>query len=215
MNKTKKKIILASITLFNASGVSNVRNQDIAEEAGISLSNFNYHFKTKQELVYAVFDYMEEVIQEDVYGNKVLIRQGQGLDITKAYFEFEEDFRFVYLDTYNIMQTYPKLKERIQQQIEEAIQIIKNLNYMAIGMGFMKPEPKDMPGLYNSFAEQLWINNHFWFAQREVRGIKGNTVLKGLEACFAVSYPYLTEKGVMAYRTFIEDTRLKMEAVEG
>lgn len=211
MNKTKKKIILASITLFNESGVSNVRNQDIAEQAGISLSNFNYHFKTKQELVYAVFDYLASVLQEQVYGNKVLIKKGQGLEITKAYFEFEENFRFVYLDTYNIMQSYPALKERIKQQIEEAIQIIKNLNYMSIGMGFMKPEPADMPGLYDSFAEQIWINNHFWFAQREIRGKNGNTVLKGLEACFAISYPYLSEKGVAAYRAFIEKTRGEVE----
>lgn len=211
MNKTKKKIIIASIQLFNGNGVSNVRNQDIAAAADISLSNFNYHFKTKQELVHAVFDYIGDMLEEQVYGNKVLIRKGQGLDITKAYFEFEENFRFMFLDTYNIMQTYPKLKEPIQRQIEEAIQIIKNLNYMSIGMGYMKPEPADQPGLYDHFAEQLWINNHFWFAQREIRGKTGNTVLKGLEACLAISYPYLTEKGVEAYQTFIEGVREEVE----
>ena len=30
----------------------------------------------------------------------------------------------------------------------------------------MKPEPSDMSGLYEYLAEQIWISNHFWFAQK-------------------------------------------------
>lgn len=204
MNKTKKKIILASITLFNELGLMNVRNQDIAKEAGMSLSNFNYHFKTKQDLVHAVTDYMKDVLQEKVYGNKLLIKEGKGLDITKSYFEFEEEFRFFYLDTYNILQSYPEIKKEMQQQIQEALQVIKNLNYLAVGMGYLKAEPEDMPGLYDQLAEQIWINNHFWFTQMHIRGEEDNIVIKGLRACVAISYPYLTEKGKEAYNAFLE-----------
>jgi len=205
MNKTKKKIILASITLFNELGLMNVRNQDIAKEAGMSLSNFNYHFKTKQDLVYAVTDYMKEVLQEKVYGNKLLIQEGKGLTITKAYFEFEEEFRFFYLDTYNILQSYPEIKTDLQQQIKEAIQVTKNLNYLAVGMGYLKPEPEEMPGLYDQLAEQIWINNHFWFTQMHIRGEMNDIVLKGLKACVSISYPYLTEKGKKVYFGFIDN----------
>lgn len=204
MNKTKRKIILSSIALFNEQGLMNVRNQDIAIKAGMSLSNFNYHFKTKQDLVLAVVEYMKEVLQERVYGNKVLIQEGQGLEITKSYFEFEEEFRFFYLDTYNILQSYPELKIELRQQISEAIQVIKNLNYLAVGMGYLKAEPADMPGLYDQLAEQIWINNHFWFSQMHIRGEEGDHVVKGLKACTAISYPYLTEKGKKAYKAFID-----------
>lgn len=207
MNKTKNKIILAAIILFNEDGVSNVRNQDIAKEAGISLSNFNYHYGTKQDLVYAVCTYMGEILQEKVYGNKILTSQGGGLMITKAYYEFEEEFKFFYLDTYNIIQSYPALKEELKLRIDEAIQIIKNLNFMAVGMGFMKPEPTEMPGLYDKLAQQIWINNHFWFAQMNIRGEKENTVLKGLESNFSILYPYLTQKGIEGHRAFIEETK--------
>lgn len=204
MNKTKKKIILASINLFNEKGLMNVRNQDIAEKASMSLSNFNYHFKTKQDLVLSVIEYMKEVLQEKVYGNKVLVEEGKGLEITKSYFEFEEEFRFFYLDTYNILQSYPELKIDMQKQISEAIQVIKNLNYLAVGMGYLKPEPEDTPGLYDKLAEQIWINNHFWFSQMHIRGEEGDLVIKGLEACVAISYPYLTEKGKKVYKGFID-----------
>lgn len=202
MNKTKKKIIVAAISLFNEKGLSNIRNQDIAKAAGISLSNFNYHFKTKQALVYTVFEYMVAVLQEQVYGNKILIQEGQGLEITKAYFEFEQDFRFFYLDTHNILQTYPELKKVFQKQVKEAILIIKNLNYIAIGKGLMIPEP--LPGLYDRLAEQIWVNNHFWFAQTQIRGEEKATVKKGMETCYTILYPYLTEKGRHVYQKYFE-----------
>ncbi len=214
MNKTKKKIIIAAIKQFNEHGLSNVRNQDIAKESGISLSNFNYHFKTKQDLVLEVCDYMITVLQERVYGNKVLMSsKGQGLEITKSYFEFEEEFKFFYLDTYNILQSYPELQEVFQARLNEAILIIKNLNFLAVGKGAMIPEPADMPGLYERLAEQIWINNHFWFCQMHIRGkTHEDTVLEGMEANFSILYPYLTEKGRHGHRSYIE--QLKAQKAE-
>lgn len=211
MNKTKKKIILTAVALFNEVGMGNVRNQDIAKKAGISLSNFNYHFKTTQDLVIEVCAYMTEVLEEEVYGNMVLIKKGQGLEITKAYFEFEQKFCFFYLDTYHILQTYPVLKDEVQRQVREAIQIIRNLNYMAIGKGYMLPEPADQPGLYDELAEQIWISNHFLFGQIHIRGIEVNPVIKGLESVFEILYPYLTEQGKKVHRAFLE--RVKEEGV--
>lgn len=209
MNKTKKNIILSAVKLFNQVGLANARNQDIAEHAGISLSNFNYHFKTKKDLVLAVMIYMKEVLEEKVYGNRLLIQDGQGLEIAKSYYEFEEEFQFFYLDTNNIIQTYPELKEGLEAQINESIQMIKNLNYMAVGKGLMKPEPTEIPGLYNQLAEQIWISNHFWFAQMKIRGLEGSVVIKGLEAGFGIIYPYLTEKGIVSYRAFIDGVKEK------
>ncbi len=210
MNKTKKKIILAAIEQFNEHGLSTVRNQDIAKASGVSLSNFNYHFKTKQDLVYEVCDYMVIVLKEKVYGNKVLMSsEGQGLDITRAYLEYEEEFKFFYLDTYNILQSYPDLKEEFQTRLNEAILIIKNLNFLAVGKGAMKPEPPDMPGLYEYLAEQIWINNHFWFAQKYIRGKTEDAILRGMEANYAILYPHLTERGKKAHKTYIADLKKK------
>lgn len=214
MNKTKQKIIIAAIKQFNEFGLSNVRNQDIAKASGISLSNFNYHFKTKQDLVYAVSNYMVKVLQERVYGNKVLMSsEGQGLAIMRSYFEFEEEFKFFYLDTYNILQSYPALKKDFQARLNEAILIIKNLNFLAVGKGLMIPEPPEMPGLYDKLAEQIWINNHFWFCQLHVRGEAEDTVLKGMESNFAILYPYLTEKGRAGHRAYIAAMKKEKEVL--
>ena len=208
MNKTRKKIILSAIEAFNQHGVMNVRNQDIASAAGVSLSNYNYHFKTKGDLVYAVCMYMVELLKERVYGTRMLVgSEGYGLEIMRAYFEFEQEFKFFYLDTFNILQLFPSLRPAFEERLNEAIQIIKNLNFLAIGRGAMRPEPPEKPGLYDQLAEQIWINNHFWFAQMSIRGLDDRAVLKGMEANYAIMYPYLTEKGRQNYESYLVQLR--------
>ena len=204
MNKTKKKIILAAIKLYNKFGFANVLNQDIAKSASISLSNFNYHFSTKQELVFSVCEYMVIDLKRRMSETSVLINKGRmALDIPKIYLEFEYDFKFFYLDTYNILQSNPVLKEEMYKQINESMQIIKNLNYLSIGMGYFKPEPEDFPGLYDKLVEQIWVHSHFWFAQNIIRGSKNDSIVEGLENSYALIFPHLTEKGKMRYKEYM------------
>ena len=207
MKKTKLKIITAAIKLFNEQGLVNVSNQDIAKAAEISLSNFNYHFKTKSDLVYAVCAFMRDELEVRISKNQVLIGGGKGLDLSRIYFEFERAYRFFYLDTHNILQTYPHLQKGMEIQIKESMQIIKNLNYLSIGMGYMKPEPPEMPGLYDHLAQQIWVNSHFWLAQTTIRGMEDDSVSEGLEAYFAICYPYLTEEGIVSYRNYINNLK--------
>lgn len=134
----------------------------------------------------------------------VLINKGRmALDIPKIYLEFEYDFKFFYLDTYNILQSNPVLKEEMYKQINESMQIIKNLNYLSIGMGYFKPEPEDFPGLYDKLVEQIWVNSHFWFAQNIIRGSKNDSIVEGLENSYALIFPHLTEKGKMRYKEYM------------
>jgi AcrR family transcriptional regulator len=207
ISKTKKKIIIAAVKLFNESGIAQVRNQDIAKESGISLSNFNYHYATKKDLVKATFDYMTLELVQNVYGNKTLIMEGEGLAITESFFVFQQRFCFFFLDTPNILKSFPIITEQIKDQIEEAFKMIKGINYLSIGMGFMKPEPKDFPGLYEELAAHLWRNTHFWISYARIRGVEQDLVVKGMEAHFSLIYPYLTEKGILANRKYIENLK--------
>ena len=125
MNKTKKKILNTAITLYNEFGIANVRNQDIAEKAGMSLSNFNYHYGAKKDLIIAVFDLMNETLQKNVYGNRVLVQEGQGLSITKSYFEFQQLFCFFYLDTPNILKMFPELTRKFKNKLKRLIKSLK------------------------------------------------------------------------------------------
>jgi len=207
LNPTKAKIIQKAIELFNSNGVYNVINQDIADAADVSLSNFNYHFPKKKDLMYAVCGYLSYVLDHRIKQNSLLVNDGIILELTKIFLQFENDFKFFYLETQNILRAHPDLREQMENRVKEDIQMIKNLNFIAIGKGYMKPELKDFPGLYDMLANQIWMTSHFWFAQTTLKRIEGNGVYKGTEACFAVLYPYLTPKGKEVYLNFLAENK--------
>ena len=69
MKATKQKIIKAAIERFNQTGLTNVRLQHIADEAGISVGNLAYHFKTKQAIVRQIDIELAQII-EPILGNE-------------------------------------------------------------------------------------------------------------------------------------------------
>ena len=56
MTETKQRIIGVSETLFFEQGIANIRLQQIADAAEISVGNLAYHFKNKDAIVVAVYE---------------------------------------------------------------------------------------------------------------------------------------------------------------
>ena len=60
--KTKDRILLTSLKLFNEQGERNVSTNHIAAYLNISPGNLYYHFRNKNEIVYQLFlQYQAEV----------------------------------------------------------------------------------------------------------------------------------------------------------
>lgn len=60
----KKQIIDAAMELFDQNGYSNTRISDITEKAGISKGLAYHYFRSKEEIVLAVLDRVEECVRE-------------------------------------------------------------------------------------------------------------------------------------------------------
>ncbi len=60
---SKERIILAADQLFYVRGYSQTSFSDIAEETGIPRGNFYYYFKTKDEILSAVLEHRQSLIE--------------------------------------------------------------------------------------------------------------------------------------------------------
>lgn len=55
---TRERILQAAFTVLSREGYENTSVKDIAEEAGVAQGLVHYHFKSKQQLVLAVLDFV-------------------------------------------------------------------------------------------------------------------------------------------------------------
>lgn len=113
--KTRDKILLSSLVLFNEEGEPNVTTVDISNEMDISPGNLYYHFKGKDVIIQALFDHFEaELI--DILNAPT----DKALNIEDSWFYlyvvFEEiyNFRFFYQNLSNILQRNPVLAKRFK-----------------------------------------------------------------------------------------------------
>ena len=197
MRDTKQKIIQTAIALFNDQGFVKTRVQDIAAAAAMSPGNLTYHYKTKADLMQSVYRYMMKTLEQMAFGNRMLVQGAEGLDVARSYLDYQVKFRFFFLDTLEILRRYPEIRVLHQKQIQQEIQIIKNLNTFAIGKGYLKEAPRE--DLYDALANQIWRNLHFWLAEQAIRGEEAN-IETGIWSIFDLLHPYSTEKGLAFYR---------------
>ena len=193
MKKTQEKILKNAIQLFNKKGVSNVRLQDIAKKAGISAGNLSYHYKLKKDLIEGVLDYMTQTSREMSNQNMAYVERNDYTAITKNYIGFQISHRFFYRDILEISNFVPAAKELFEKQMEQMINFAKNGMYLAIGKGFIKPEPHERH--YHFFAKNLWAILNSWLIEREILGEEKVSMHQVMLAIWEAHYPYFTEKG--------------------
>ena len=197
LKKTREKILKNAIKLFNKQGVSNVRLQDIAKEAGISAGNLSYHYKLKKDLIEAVLDYMVQSSKEMSGQNMAHVEKNDYTAVIKNYLSFQIHHRFFYRDILEISSFAPNAKKLFEQQMEQVINFTKNGMYLAIGKGFIKPEPHD--GHYHFFAKNTWAILNSWLVEREILGEKKVSMHQVMLAIWEFHYPYFTEKGLEVF----------------
>lgn len=94
---TKDKILSAALKLFTEKETSNVNIQEIADIAGVSRTNVNYHFKTKEQLHEEVVKF---AVEQMLPPFKLLVKK-----------EYNTEQRiFLFISKYvNVLREYPFL----------------------------------------------------------------------------------------------------------
>lgn len=207
---TKEKIIRASINLFNTHGVTKVSLRDMADKIGISHGNLAYHFKNKLWIIDEIYTRMETEMDDVVYpGGDLSLRHYH--DLLKKISDFQQRYRFFYLDMLEITRRYPKVIERYRKTITKRRIEFDQLIGHFINKGLMKPEPE--PGFYRSLFHSIWVMSTFWLQHKKILGEDHPTIATGndIKHVWEILLPHLTEKGLIEYREILADEDLWFE----
>ena len=131
--KTRDRILLCTLELFNEHGESNVTTLEIANELEISPGNLYYHFKGKEALLDALVD-------DFVLSTRSLLLSDDNPDdvepedlwlLLHLLFEAIATHRFLFQDLSYLMSRYPALRQQMQpwitalrQRLEQVLQAL-------------------------------------------------------------------------------------------
>jgi AcrR family transcriptional regulator len=62
----RNQIIAGAIKVFTAKGFHNATVREIAEEAGLTMGSLYNYIRTKEDIIYIVYDYITKILREDM-----------------------------------------------------------------------------------------------------------------------------------------------------
>ena len=193
--KTKDKILLMAIKMYNESGVQGVTSRHIAAELGISHGNLDYHYKTKEDIVSAIYEKMRKEMSESYGGRKAGTNSLEHFHILLLQLEeFQYKYRFFNLDVLEVSRSYPTVSQIIQETFVKRRKQTLDLFREAILDGFLNPLATVELERLEHIIRMIIT---FWLSQREVMAIY-NYGEKGemIKTIYSVIHPYLTEEGI-------------------
>ena len=84
--ETKSKILKTANQLFALKGFEGTSIREIAQKAEVNLAAINYHFKSKERLYWAIFDYNYEIINDEI--ERIGLKKLSTPHLTKEVFRF-------------------------------------------------------------------------------------------------------------------------------
>ncbi|MDX2134349.1 MAG: TetR/AcrR family transcriptional regulator [Saprospiraceae bacterium] len=119
---TKSRIKEAAIACFNRVGTANVRLQQIADEAGMSLGNMTYHFRTREDILLSVWEQLVAEQRTLLNAFRVLPLFEDIERLLDSTFSLQQRYAFFYRDTPEVMRVCPAVEPEHRQHIRWQVQ---------------------------------------------------------------------------------------------
>lgn len=195
--KTKDKILLTAIEQYNKVGIPGITSRHIAGEMGISHGNLDYHYKTKEDLILAIYDKMRAEMSDYFVARKENSSSIEHFHLLLIQLEeFQYRYRFINLDVMEISRAYPQISLLLQKTSEYRKQQMDTLFQEFLSDEYILRIETET---YEKIQHIIRIIITFWLSQREVLSTE-NFTEKGsmVKSIWAVISPHLTERGKVA-----------------
>jgi len=193
---TKEKILSSSLKLFNKTGVGEISMRDIADKCQMSVGNLTYHFKKKDDLVFALF--LELVEEMNVIFNDQLKLEKTSVkslyESTIITYRCLLKYKFCMIDFVHLMKQIPRIQKVFQELMEVRKVQFEQLFKTAIETGLLKQE--EFSGQYAMFSASLNVYGDFWISNAEIlyKGSEEEAIEQYTMVFLNMFYPYFTKE---------------------
>jgi len=188
---TQLRILQAALELFNAEGTAAVSASRIADHCGISKSNLQYHFPSKRDVVFAIFQLAIAEMNAGWYRDHLEPTLEHMAAMFVRQLQLIVKYRFFYRELADILRQDPLLRRRYADNRERRFAGIEKFMQALAGRGLMRLP--DDPRRLRSIVEVTWILSENWvnYTEYQDREMSAATILEGYAAILEVLRPYL------------------------
>ncbi len=196
--KTRDRIILTSLELFNEQGERNVSTNHIAAALGISPGNLYYHFRNKTDIIYEIFHHYQLLVDHylQLPENRLLTVDDE-FDYLEAVFDGLWSYRFLHRDLEHYLESDPRLREKYRDFTQRCLNaVIRILDGLA-DAGILMRLPREH---LESMSLNVWLVVTSWMSfLKTSHAADGDTIGKdrlkeGIYQVVTLQIPYLTDE---------------------
>lgn len=194
--KTRDRIILAALELFNESGEPNVTTNHIAAHLGISPGNLYYHFRNKEEIIHSIFDqYAHDLSIHFQPHSHTPVTAAHLLDYLDSVFMLMWRYRFFYANLPDILRRDAQLQHKYLAAQEGLQQNIMAMMNSFKSSGLLDLDSGELEGLASTLklVASSWI--FYQSAQTPGATITKAVIYQGVLQMLAIVRPLTTPEG--------------------
>lgn len=141
--KTRDRIKIASIALFNEKGATNVSTVQISEYLGISPGNLYYYFTNKEHIIRSIWE-EDMVPQSDhIYLETDVENPVDALSSMMAQImEYGLKYKFFYTEQYTLFKNDPLLQKAYRKRWDGLVEKLADVFVVWQEKGFMRPSAR-------------------------------------------------------------------------
>ncbi len=138
--KTKDKIVLTSLELFNERGERNVSTNHIAAHMGMSPGNLYYHFRNKSDIIYEIFKNYELMVDSYLHvPSDRAIHIHDLIAYLDAVFNGLWAYRFIHRDLEHLLSSDERLRQDYRHFTLRCLEGIQRIILAMEGSGIYRP----------------------------------------------------------------------------
>ena len=203
--KTRDRILVTSLALFNEEGEAHTTTIDIANELEISPGNLYYHFKGKDQIIAELFHQYEVALGGTLAAPiEAPLGSERGQVEDNWYFLYvvlEEmyQYRFFYHNLDDILQRYPDVRRKFRRLMQLKRAALYAICQALLQQSVIDTEDQQLLSLVDNMTLVLnfWLNyDQLLHGERDPQ----ITIHQGVLQLLTMVAPYLGEEQISFYR---------------